>query len=211
MNQEDFENETILAEQLKIEQEINQAQARVRKIVGERKKFGRPSWLKYSFLFLIAGIVDIVDVADFTGIGIVLAKIVSIAGTAIIYFTFWLTGGKMKRATASGEEARRAIVELQESVSRATRLALRASKLLGRAGFKGIARQLPRTLVKFRRIARRNPITKILVGGALNLIPWVALINLMIVWIYLSYRDEKKTLEEAKEAAQEAERMMASN
>lgn len=205
MNEEGLENEAALVDQLNAEQEVYQKQERINKLTEEAQNLGHPSHLKYAFLFLVAGIVDMVDLADVTGIGILISKVVSIGGTGLIYFTLWLTDGKMKRAQIIGEDAAQAVLALQQSISQASRTAMRTAKTLGHVpGLKGLARQIPRTTVNIRKIARRNPLTKILVGGAINLIPWVAIVNLMVVWVYLSYRDEKKTLKESREAAGEA-------
>lgn len=196
--------------QLNKEQLLYEKQQRLLKLIEEGKSYNRPSWLKYGFLFLVAGVVDIVDLADFTGIGIIFSKIVSITGTGIIYFTFWLTDNKLKRAQVYSDDALTAIVELQETVSQMSRLAMRTSRLMRNVpGFKGLARRLPRAMVNLRKVARRSPVTKILIGGVVNLIPWLAIVNLMLFWIYLSYRDEKRTFREAKEVAIQAEEQLA--
>lgn len=197
------ENEDIATE-LIAEQDFNLAAQQFDKAIEESRQYNRPSFLKYGFLFAVAGVMDIVDIADITGVGIIISKIVSIGGTTLIYLVLWLTNGKMRRAQAYGENLEASVLALQSQVTRSTQFALRASKTIGRIpGMKGVARQIPRTLVKIRRIARKNPLTKILVGGAVNLIPFVAIVNLMVFWIYLSYRDEKNIYRQAREAAEE--------
>ena len=69
---------------------------------------------------------------------------------------------------------------------------------------KKIARAIPRTMVRLRRLARKNPMAKVAIGGLINLIPFLAIFNLMVVWVYISYRDEKKTYRQAREAGEEA-------
>lgn len=196
--------ENATAIQLGAEQGLNQTRQRVAQMLEEGKSFRSPSKLKYLFLFGIGGLVDLVDFADLTGIGILLSKIVSLGGTTIIYFTFWLTNGQTKRAEVYSDDALSALVAWQQSVSQYSQLAMRTSKMLRQApGLRGVARSIPRAMVKVRRIARRNPITKILVGGAINLIPWLAIVNLMVFWIYLSYRDEKRTFKEARDLSEQ--------
>lgn len=196
--------EDLAAIQLGAEQRLNQTRQQIAKMLEEGKTFKPPSKLKYAFLFLIAGIVDLVDWADLTLIGIAISKVVSIAGTGIIYFTFWLTNGRVKRAEVYSDNALAALAEWQQAVSQYSRLAMQASRAFRRIpGLAGAARSIPRAMVKIRRLARRNPFTKILVGGALNLVPWLAIVNLMIFWVYLSYRDEKRTFREAREMSQQ--------
>jgi len=175
------------------EQILYEKEERLRRILEEGKNYKKPSKLKYGFLFTVAGIIDAVDFLDITGVGIIISKIVSIAGTGIIYFTLWLTDSKVKRAQVYSNDALLAVAEFQQAVSQASRMAMRVSKTLSHIpGLKGLARKIPRGLVKLRKIARRNPLTKILIGG---------IINLMLFWIYLSYRDEKRTFKEARELA----------
>lgn len=198
------ENEETAAT-LASEQEIAVSQANLQKLIAEGLNYGKPSKLKYFFLFTVAGIIDLVDLLDVTGIGIIVSKIVSIGGTGLIYFTLWLTDTKTKKAEKYEDDLYMVGVGLEDKIRRYSQLAMKTSKKLGKIpGLKGVARKIPRTLVKLRRVARKNPITKVLLGGVINLVPFLAIINLMIVWIYLVYRDEKKTLKRAVEAAQEA-------
>lgn len=196
--------EDLTALQLGAEQRLNATHQKVAQMLKEGRSFHSPSKLKYAFLFVIAAAIDIVDLADLTGIGIIISKIVSIGGTAIICFIFWLTDGKVKRAQVYSDDALIALMEWQQTVSQYSRLAMQASGVLRKIpGLKRVARSIPRAMVKLRRIARRNPLTKVLIGGAINLVPWLAIVNLMVFWIYLSYRDEKKTFQEARKISQQ--------
>ena len=159
-------NEEEISATLFAEQELNLAQQNLMALSAEGQSYKKPSFLKYSFLFTVAGIVDVVDFLDLTGIGIIIAKIVSIAGSSF---------------------------------------AMKSSKFLGKVpGMKGLARKIPRAMVGVRRLARKNPLTKVLIGGAINLVPFLAMINLMIVWIWLTRHDEKKAFKQAREASDEA-------
>jgi len=178
------ENEIDTADQLAEKQNFNLAQQQLNQAMEEGRQYDHPSYFKYAFLFGIAIIVDIIDFADLTGIGLIISKIVSIGGTAMIYLTLFLTNGKMKKAGEYGKN-------LEASVAAFQTQAIRISKAL---------RKIP-GLSKF---ASKNPLTKILIGGAINLIPFVAIINLLTFWVYLSYRDEKNTYKQAKQTSLEA-------
>lgn len=203
------EEEINLQEQLLAEQQFYQAQQQINRLAREAVKLG-PSLLKYSFLGVVAIMVDVVDGADLTLVGIAISKVVSLVGTGIIYFTLWLTNGKVKRASEMTAHLEEALLHAQQAVARASRVAMRASRLLKRYAItRNLGRQLGRSLVKIRRAARRNPLTKILIGGAINLVPWLAIINLLTIWVILAYWDEKKLLKEAAESAQEAKKPVA--
>ncbi|TSC74082.1 MAG: hypothetical protein G01um101444_379 [Parcubacteria group bacterium Gr01-1014_44] len=191
--------------QLAAQQEFNLANQQFNSAVEEGQQYGRPSFLKYGFLFAVAGVMDIVDVADVTGVGIIISKVVSIGGTAIIYGVLWLTNGKVKKAQQYGDNLAASVATFQAQTARAERMVLRASKTLGKIpGLKGLAGKIPANLGKLKGIIKKSPLTKILIGGGINLIPFVAVINLMVFWIYMSYRDEKNTYRQAREAASEA-------
>ncbi len=199
------ENEEETATILSSEQELNIARENLQKKIAEGELFKKPSKLKYAFLFTVAGIIDVIDVLDVTGVGIIISKIVSIGGTGIIYFTLWLTDTQLKKAHKYEDDLSMVGMGFEDKIQRYSRLAMKTSKKLAKIpGLKGVARKIPRTLVKLRRVARKNPITKVLLGGVINLVPFLAIINLMVVWIYLVYRDEKKAFKKAREAAQEA-------
>ena len=191
--------------QLAAEQDLNLARQHFGQVIADGQEYGSPSWLKYGFLFAIAGTVDIVDAADATGIGIIISKIVSIGGTAIIYLTLWLSNGKVKRAHEYGENLEQSAAAFSTKAAQIDRTVLRSAKALGKVpGLKGVSRGARLARIKIKKFARKNPLLKVLIGGGLNLVPFLAIINLMVFWIYLSYRDEKNTYRQAREAAEEA-------
>lgn len=204
VQEEEFNQEGVTS-QFALEQEQYQAQQQAEKIYEEGQSYGHPSYFKY-FVILIpwAILVDVIDFIDLTGIYIILARIFSVFSWVSIMLILWFTDGKLKRAHHYSENLEHAIVNLQKDISRTTRFALKSSKVLRKIpGMKGMARQIPRTLVKIRRVARKNPLTKVLIGGAINMIPLIAVLNLLFVWVYLSYRDEKKSYKGVREQAEE--------
>lgn len=194
-----------ISAQLASEQEYNLAAQQFNQTVEEAKQYDHPSYLKYGFLFAVAGIIDIVDVADVTGIGIIISKIVSIVGTVIIHLVLFLSNGKAKRAHQYGENLEASVAAFGAQTARIDQAVLRGAKTLGKiTGMKGLSRRARLARIKIKKFARKNPLTKALIGGALNLVPFLAIINLMIFWVYMSYRDEKNAYQQAREAALEA-------
>lgn len=199
------EEEEELALQLAGQQELSLAQAEVGRLAQAGESYGRPSLAKYGFLFLIAGGIDLLDFLDVTLVGILFTKAISLLGTGLIYGTLWLTNDRVKSARQHGEQLEAALTEMSQTAARISRLAMRTSRVLKKVpGFKGVGRAIPRTMVKMRRAARKNPLMKIAIGGAINLIPFLAIVNLMVFWVYTSYRDEKKTLEQARQSSHDA-------
>ncbi len=171
-----------LSDQLSAEQNRNLAQQEINHILKEGQQFGEPSWLKYGFLFAVAGTMDIADVFDYTVVGMIVSKPISFVGTALISSTLWLTNGKMKRAQSYG-------VQLEGKLATPT--------------FQKQNLQ-PALKEKLGNFVKKTPLNNILAGGGLNLIPWVGAFNPMVYWVYRTYRNEKQAYRQAREAATEA-------
>ena len=204
LSADDFNSEEDTAAQLAYQQEMSQSAKDLDILYQEGQSYSHPSYLKYGVLFTLAGIIDLADLLDFTLVGIIVSKIVSFSLSAVIMLIFWLTNTKMKNAQNFKDGLGERIAHIQKNVARASRLAMKTSKILRSVGAKKMARAIPRSMVKLRRLAKKNPALKILIGGTINLIPWLGALNLMVIWIYLSYRDEKRVYKEAKETAEEA-------
>ena len=202
-SQQDNDEENYAAKII-ADQTLRQAENNIEAIYKESGAYRHPSYLKYAILFFLAGIIDLVDLLDVTGIGIVISKIVSFFLSALILLIFWLTNTKMNQAQEFTDGLDEKISHIQKNIVYASRLAMKTSKILRKVGMKRTARAIPRTMVRLRRLARKNPMTKVAIGGLINLIPFLAIFNLMVVWIYISYRDEKKTYRQAREAGEEA-------
>lgn len=204
IQEENTSLEDYYSEQLEYEQAIYNAQNSYQELIEEGEAYGHPSYIKYGFLLFLAIIIDIVDLSDLTGIGAIIGRSVSLVLTCLMILIFWLTNTKQKRAESYIDRIPEAISEIQANVAHATRMGLRTAKIARRIpGLRGVARQIPRGLVKVRRLARKNPMTKLLLGGTLNLIPFLAVVPWSIVSVVLSYLDEKKSYENARIVALE--------
>lgn len=212
---ENIEEEEMVMNEMAEEQELYQLRQQAERIYEQGQSYGHPSFFKY-FVVLIpwAVAVDIVDTLDvdvMTWIGFIFARSFSILSWLSILFILWFTDGKLKSSRNYAESLESTISDLQKDIVLTTRYALKTSKYLRKVpGMKGVARQIPRTLVKIRKFARKNPLTKVIIGGALNIIPWLSIFNLLCVWVYLSYRDEKKSYKQAAEMAKEAYEQISS-
>lgn len=208
-------------QELDLENELEaEYQAGVAKLAEEGMSFGGPSLFKYFVLLMplaiIVDAVDFLDVSAFTGVLfflVVIAKVFSFFCWMVLLFIMWFTDTKIKKAHSYGANLESQVNQLQiltsiESararISKDTRLALKGAKILRKVpGMKGASRGIVRGMVKIRKIARRNPLTKVFIGGAINLIPLVSILNLLSMWVFWSYLDERKTYRQAREAAED--------
>ncbi|HEY4520632.1 MAG TPA: hypothetical protein VJJ72_02410 [Candidatus Paceibacterota bacterium] len=198
---------------LAMEQAIHQEEQKLEAVVDEGKSFRKPSKIKYGFLIICAVIKDLLDIlaipAAATVAGYFVLKAISVVISVLILAVFWFTRTKQKRAEKYIDEIGEVLAEIQENIAHYTRLALRTAKIARRVPGGGrIARQVPRLLVRARRVARKNPITKLLFASALDLVPIIDVVPWTSLGVALSYLDERKSFQNAYTAASEAEEMV---
>ena len=199
-------DEEVLANELALEQENYAAQQELQNIASEGKSYGHPSYIKYFILFSLAVIVDVVDFADLSALLAILARFFSFFAWIGMLLIYWFTDTKQKNAEKYVQDVEARVANVQLAIARGTKSALRTAKFLRTVpGMKRVARQIPRMLVRIRRVARKNPITKIAVGGTLNLFPFLALVPWMFFGVLWAYLDEKKTYKNAEESAETIE------
>ena len=122
-----------------------------------------------------------------------------------IILVSWFTDTKLKNAQSHPEEVGKAVILAQQRIATATRTGLRTAKALRKIpGMKGVARTIPRGLIKVRRVAKKNPLGRILIGSGLNSVPIINIIPWQVVSVLMAYRAEKQTLEEARRTTNEA-------
>lgn len=175
-------NEDII--KLNLDQDRNDYQAKqgIQNVVEEGKSYKSPSHFKYGILFALAVIVDIIDFAELTGIGWFIAKIVSVLATVIILAIFLTTGGRQKSASQYRKKLEDYINTAIKNVAHAERMIMRAGK---------IARYLPFL----------SGVVKFILAALANLFPILDLFPWMVIGVWLSYRDEKNTYNNARETA----------
>jgi len=206
---EEIAEEERYAAELAAEQELYAAQAEAVELYNQGQEFRRPSLFKYSILAAFAAIVDIIDLLDLTGIGAIIARLISFAASAVIILIFWFTNTKQKRADEYVENIQERAEIIAARIANAEKNILRVARLSRRVpGAKRLYRKLHlrtirRARVTLRRVAKntKNPIVRSAAAGALNLVPLLALIPWMLIGIWLSYRAEKESYKNARKAS----------
>lgn len=162
-----------------------------------------PSYIKYGMLFALAIIIDLVDLVDLTGAGALIGRTISFFATAFMWAVLLLTNTKQKNARAYVDTATAQLNVIQQRIQLVSKATLGAAQgLRAIPGGSSLARAIPRSLVRVRRLMGRNPATRFLVSAVANLIPLLAVVPWVTVGIYLTYRAERDTY---RAAAQEAE------
>lgn len=203
--EEQNENKEELSAELAAQQDLYAAQKGIDDFHEEGRSYSKPSYFKYGILFALAGIIDLVDLVDATGVGIIISKIVSFSLTGAIYGIILLTGTKYKKAQEYVQNATERIQDLQKTISRAEQRLAKFSGALGKSrmpGARKAGRAVARGVSGIKKLAYKNPATKVLIGGALNMVPYLAILNIMVIWIYFVYRDEKEALQTAREMSE---------
>lgn len=202
--EEELLEEEILSDALYAEQEIYRSQQLLNRLALEGSSYKKPSILKYGILFTLSGIQDVVDLLDLTGIGAFVTTIVSFALSSLIIMITWLTNTKYKKAENYTKELEAIIPVIQANIAHASRVAMSTSRALGNIpGMKKISSKIPRVLAKTRSLAKGSPLFKVFVGNALDIIPFLGLLPLSTISIFLAYRDEKKAYTNVRQIAEE--------
>ena len=211
-NNEEIDEEQQYADELAAEQEIYAAQAEATGLYNQGQEYSRPSLLKYALLGLLALIVDIIDLADLTGIGAIVGRIISFVFSAFIILIFWFTNTKQKRANEYVDTIQKNIEAITTRIADAERNILRVARLSRKIpGAKQLYRKVHLKTVRRLRLAvkgvarnAKNPIVRFAAASILNLVPFLAVLPWMLIGIWLSYRAEKESYINAREAAESA-------
>jgi hypothetical protein len=206
---EDYSEEELIADLLEAEQESYAAINSGIELYNQGLSFKHPSYFKYGILFILAAIVDIIDFADLSGIGLFIARIVSFAASALIILVLWLTNTKQKSADEYVENAQKKIEFITQKISEAERKILTVAKISRKIpGVKKLYRKAHMATIRRLRLGLRkltkntkNPIIRSLASGTLNLVPFLSIVPWMIIGIWLSYRAEKESYKKAEEMA----------
>ena len=203
-----------LSAQLESEQILYQADQQIAQIYEQGHSYGHPSYFKYGVLYALAIPRDILDFVGWTGLGLLISKPIGWGLSGLIFWISWMTNTKVKRAQEYTDGLEETINKIRGNIAHATRMTMRTAKIAGIVGKhtkigRTIARQVPRRLVKIRKWARKNPLTKILVGAIGDAIPFLDSLPWSTISVYLSYRDEKTTYLNAGLAADDAREQLA--
>ena len=192
-------DEETYAEQLATEQERYQAEQQLVDFHNEGIRYRHPSYAKYGIISLLGLITESTDFLDLIGIGIVISKPVALFLTFIIFLIFWLTNTKQKRADDYVSKAEETIEAIATNLAHIERRAFQAAKIARRFGANRFAARIRISS----RLVKRNPLFKFAAAGTANLIPFLSVFPWVLLGIYLSYRDEKKSYQNAHETAGE--------
>ncbi|OGM98343.1 MAG: hypothetical protein A2915_04535 [Candidatus Yanofskybacteria bacterium RIFCSPLOWO2_01_FULL_41_34] len=188
-----------IANQLADQREYYQTEQQLIDFHNEGAKYGHPSYAKYSIVSLLGLITESTDFLDLIGIGIVVSKPVALFLTFVIFLIFWFTNTKQKRAGDYAGKAEEMVEAVTANLAHIERRAFQAAKIARRFGTKRFAARIRISS----RLVRRNPLFKFASAGVANLIPFLAVFPWVLLGIYLSYRDEKKSYQNARETAGE--------
>ena len=144
-------------------------------------------------------ITESTDFLDLLGIGVVVSKPVALFLTFIIFLIFWLTNTKQKNADNYVGKAEEMIETIATNLAHIERRAFQTAKLARRFGAKRFAARIRISS----RLVKRNPLFKFAAAGAANLVPFIAVFPWVLLGIYLSYRNEKRSYLNAHETAEE--------
>ena len=198
--QEKLTQEEEIANQLAAEQEYFAALGEAESIAQKGRKFKNPSIIKYAFAFSLAGIADLIDLIELTGLGVLPNLIISIIASLLIALILWLTSGEVKKAEKYIKNISQELEQIQARIARASKFAMRAAKAGRRYGpTRGISNKLLKSMARFRRYAAGSPVLRVIVGGALDIIPFIDILPFNLIGVYFAYKLEKGTLKEASE------------
>lgn len=159
-----------------------------------------PSKFKYGALFALAGFADIVDLAELTGIGIILVWAVKLIVSPILFFAGFGANTRVKAMSQFQEGVGANIAELTQQAQTYARRYTTAIKFSRKTGIlKKPVRKMALKITKARTVIMRNPAVKNGIAVIADLVPFLDLLPWRTIGIYLAYRDEKKTFLEAKE------------
>lgn len=206
---EELDEEEQNAIELDAGQELYAAQAAAVELYNQGQEYRRPSLFKYSILASFASIIDLIDLIDLTGYGAIIGRIISFIVTVVILLIFWFTNTKQKRADEYVKNIEKSIEYIAQRVASAERNIVRVARLsrhipgAKQAYRKLHLRTIRRARVGLRKVAKstKNPIVRSAASGALNLVPFLAVIPWMLVGVWLSYRAEKESYKNAREAS----------
>lgn len=177
------------------QREINEFESSTRRIVRP------PSKLRYGFLYSLAITGDLVDLAELTGIGLILVWLVKLIVSPILFYAGVDANSRVKAMGRLQEEINKNIAQITRRVETYTRRYMTAIKFSRKTGIlKKPVRKIALKVARGRKAILRNPLIKNALAGFADLIPIIDLLPWRTFGVFLMYRDEKSTFLEAMEA-----------
>lgn len=208
---DELDEEAQNAIELDAEQELYAAQSSAVELHNQGQEFRHPSFFKYFVLAApLAFIADGIDIfAEISVIGIPYGRLISFAATTIMLLVFWFTNTKQKRADGYVENIERNLEIITQRIANAEKNIVRAARLSRHIpGAKQMYRKLHVATIRRARVALRkvvrstkSPILRFAATSILNLVPLLALMPWMLIGVWLSYRAEKESYKNAREAS----------
>lgn len=140
----------------------------------QSRSFLGPSLFKYLIILLIFALPnDILDALDFTGFGIIISWFISFFLSMATVIIMWFGDSELKRV-----QGHMGNIEKYQ---------------------KTLAKNLTRVSAKLAKFAPKNPLMKVLVGSALEMIPIISLLPWSCISVAMAYQDERKTFKDMQE------------
>src|SRR3989344_3806921 len=151
----ELEAEEENAEQLAAEQELYAAETEAIDLSNQGQEFQRPSLIKYLVILApLAGIVDLIDFIDLSGVGAFIGRVVSLGASVLIILIFWLTNTKQKRADDYVESIQEKIDVITKRIANAEKQIVRVARLSRKVpGTKRIYRRVHLATIRKARVA----------------------------------------------------------
>ncbi|MEX2053288.1 MAG: hypothetical protein WD898_03635 [Candidatus Paceibacterota bacterium] len=165
-----------------------------------------PSGVLYFFLYGFSIIGDIIDLADFTGVGAAVSFVVDIFIGIILFFAGRAARNRIETMNKFQDEIHghiqnieRRVVSLRNNYVRAIKISRKIKPL------RKPVRKLVLRVSKLRKSIARNPMTRTMIAVVADLIPFLGIIPWRTINIYLMKRDEMRAFQEAQEMLPEYE------
>lgn len=165
------------ANQLAFERE--QIQLETSSLLETARSFVGPSLFKYGLILLLFAVPnDLVDALELTGFLSFLSWFISMFLSITTIFITWFSDSELKRVKAH---------------------------MANREKYqKALAKTATQTAAKLTKFAPKNPVTKVIAGAILEMIPYISILPWSSISVMLAYQDEKKTYKEARKSAEES-------
>jgi hypothetical protein len=181
-----------------------------RTLEAQTRAIKKPSFFGYMLLFVLAGILDLLDIIELTGVGIIFAKIIQIFATIFFMIISFFVTGKIRRMRKANEVIGARVTAAMQRIAQYRQRYARTLKFARQ--FKSLrkpARIVATSFKRARTVVNRSPLMKSALLNAAEFIPLIGVIPFQTLDVYFMYRDHKTTFQEAQQALQEGQEVQA--